>query len=260
MADRQEIDRSKDAGTPWRALAAVFVALCCASCMEPPPHLKSSAAVAKMTTEEKAEVVELALAKVEAEADPEAVQPSEIDWKTELAEMKAVLRSTDAQAEYLDRAFAEQDFELQLWMKSDKYARLLALETELRKSKDNEIQMRLKEELKPLRSELKQIVQKHRVRILTTMGEENRLKWIAHRLTERMRLLMLPLKLTDEQMAELRSRAWHLVEQTAGKPISGDIEQELFLRLERQIENEVLGPGQQRKYQNVKRENPHRAL
>lgn len=232
--------------------------------MEPPPHLKTPAAVAKMTRAEKTAVVEKALAEVKKiEADPEAVQPAEIDWRTEFLEMKAVLRPNDALSDALERAYAEQDFDVQLWMKSERYARLLAIETQIRQSidsKDEEENHHLKEEARPLRVEFRQIIAKHRARILATMGEENRLKWTAHRLTERMRNLMSPLKLTDEQVAELRSRAWHTVERSAGAPKPPQFEQEAFLQLERQMEHEVLGPGQQRKYETVKRENPNRSL
>ncbi|MGE3316061.1 MAG: hypothetical protein AB7O26_13180 [Planctomycetaceae bacterium] len=255
---------SRSSRALYGALAVALLSFTATSCIEPPPHLKTPVAVAKMTREEKKAVVAKALAEAERiEADPDAVQPSEIDWRTELAEMKAVLRPNDALSDALERAFAEHDFEVQLWMKSENYARLLAIETQLRQpitAEDKDAHKALKEEARPLRAEFRQLADKHRTRILTTMGEENRLKWTAHRLTERMRGIMSPLKLTDEQVAELRSRAWHTVERSAGAPKPPQFEREAFLQLEKQMEREVLGPGQQRKYETVKQENPNRSL
>lgn len=246
----------------WRALAVAIFSFSVAGCLEPPPHLKTPSAVAKMTREEKTAVVEKALAEAKAIelADPEATQPEEIDWKTELAEMKGVLRPSQEQADALDRAFSEQQFEIELWMKSEKYARLLALEAALREPAEPKEHERLKAEAKPLRAELKQITRKHRTQVLASLSEESRLKWMAHRLTERMRELMLPLKLTDEQIAELRSRAWHAIERSADTPKPADIEAEAFKQLERQMEKEVLGPGQQRTYETVKKDYPNRSL
>jgi chromosome segregation ATPase len=244
-----------------RCLCATALSLPAASCLEPPQKPTVKETVERMTPEEKVAVVNKALAA--SNTDPEAVQPSEIDWKLELAEMKGVLRPSDAETMGLDLAFADREAEIGQWMKSQKYAQLVALERQMHEAaaaKDLKTLDAAKAEAQPLRAELKQLVEKHRNRILEMLTENNRLKWQTHRLTERMRNLMQPLKLTDEQMTELRSRAWRSVEQFAAAKQGFDPHQEAFVNLEKEMEQEVLRRDQRRTYQTIKKDNPLRSV
>jgi len=237
------------------------VVLCAASaaCLEKPgPPAKVD--VSKMTPREKAAVVEKALAA--ATVDPEAVQPAEIDAQAELAEMKGVLRPSGDEVIDLERAFANRKREIEAWMQSEKYARLVTLEAELSKvaaANDAEAIARVKGEVQPLRDELKTLVERHRLRILDALTEDNRLKWLAHRLTERMRQLMQPLGLSTDQVTELRALAWTAIERNAATHEPPALQHEAFLQLESEMEKNVLRAGQRRSYETVKKENPLRA-
>ncbi len=246
--------------TAMHIFCAAVVSTAATSCLEPPAAPTPQAVVARMTPQEKVAVVKKALAA--SNTDPQAVQPAEIDWKLELAEMKGVLRPTDGESYALEIAFENRDQEIGRWMKSEKYARMLSLEQQLRElsaAMDQKGIDEAKKELQPLRDELKQLVEKHRVRILETLSQSSRSKWFVHRLTEQMRILMSPLKLTDEQITELRSRAWNNVEQVATSRQISDVQAAAFVQLETEMEKEVLRRDQRRTYQTVKQDNPQRS-
>jgi len=162
----------------------------------------------------------------------------------------------------LQAAFARRDEVVENWLAGEKGQRLIELEAQLFAAVEARSLAEVKRTTaaaKPLRNELRQLIQDHESAILGTLPPDKQVEWQGYEVSDQLLTLMKPLELGFEQAQAIEH---------AGAPAVGQCIQRgepnpkaaAFLEVEAWVEERVLTPEQREGYQEIKSKNKMRSL
>ena len=180
----------------------------------------------------------------------------------EYNEMAQVLRLDPAAMDRLGAAFAERDEAVERWIAGEKGQ--LLIETEARmmaavEARDLAMLKQCTATGKPLRDELRRLIEDHETAIMNTLTPEQQVHWQGYEVTRKMLELMQPLNLGFDQAQAIEGAGPAAVHQAiaAGEPTP---KAAAFLALEQWAEESVLDEAQRAAYEAIKAENKLRSL
>lgn len=181
------------------------------------------------------------------------------DWKKEFARMQAELELSDAEDGALQVAFEAREADVSAWM-AEKGPQLESLESKMKsaaRSKDLTGVRKAIAQAKPLREELRAIMNKAQEAIPAVLSDANQTAWKVVLLRDRLLELMEPLQLTAEQVQQIHTETEAVVPRAAGEV---NPEAAGFLNLEKVVESRILTPSQKTAYEPIKKKKPMRSL
>lgn len=227
----------------YRRLLLLIVAMSAISCR---PNDEAASDATESSNAAKAEI-------------PEVPKAAEIDWAAEYERMTSALELSEDEEAALRSAFQAREQAVADWMQSTG-AQLTQLEREMAAAaKDRDLRevQRTTMEARPLRDELRTLIESHQAAILAALSPANRLDWAAYELAERLLNLMEPLDLTPLQVEKIRDESRSAVQASSeeSNPSAAG-----FLKLEQTVEADVLAEDQRREFAAIKQKNPMRSL
>jgi hypothetical protein len=176
------------------------------------------------------------------------------DWKPEFARMESELELSDAESNALQAAFEAREADVSAWM-TQKGVRLRTLESTMKsaaRSKDLGGVRKAIAEAKPLREELRSVINEAQEAITTALTDANQTAWKAVLLRDRLLELMEPLQLSDEQEQLIHAEARNVVQSSVAEV---NPEAAGFIKLEKAVESSILTPAQRVDYEPIKKKN-----
>lgn len=181
------------------------------------------------------------------------------DWKTEYGEMTSVLTMTLQEQSGVQAAFRARDEVIAAWS-AEHGARLQQLESEMRtaaKESDLAKVQSLTSEAGPLRNQLRELIATGQTAAHDALSPANQINWDGYLLAQRVTEHMQPLKLSQEQLASIRTEgvaAAQAVSEEENPAAAG------YLKLEDAVEAKVLTPEQRAEFEVLKKKKPLRSL
>lgn len=156
----------------------------------------------------------------------------------------------------LEKALEDSEQAIIAWKASSNGKRLIELEKEMKvaaKRKDLGAVRNAVGEAKPLRAEYIAVIRKSKERIKSALSPEQQSKWQTSVLSGYFLELAAPLKLTDDQKAQIQDSAAKAI--ATDKPRPGQ-----FVMMEKQVESDILTKAQREAFQKIKDQNKLRSL
>jgi hypothetical protein len=185
--------------------------------------------------------------------------PPETAWAAEYEQMNAVLELSDQEKAKLKAAFEARAEAIMQWW-TEKGAKLSQFEQQMKqgaKAGDLAGLRQAKAKAEPLRNELRELLKTHESDIREVLSPKYRLKWEAHQVSERILDIMQPLKLSDQQISQVRAEALSIVRASLNEP---NPKAAAYMKLEQTIELSVLRAEQRQAFREIKKKNPLRSL
>ena len=191
--------------------------------------------------------------------DTDRPPPPETAWTAEYEQMNAVLELSDQEKAKLKAAFEARAEAITQWgtKNGEKLAQFEQQMKQAAKARDLSGLRRAKAKAEPIRDELRELLKTHESNIREVLSPKYRLKWEANQLSERILDLMQPLKLSDQQIAEVRTETLSIVRASVNEP---NPKAAAYLKLEQTVELSVLAAEQRQAFQEIKKKNPLRSL
>jgi hypothetical protein len=194
-------------------------------------------------------------------SDPVTLR-SDTDWESQHTEMVSILALNPTDAQRLRTVFQARETELGGWIRGDRGAKLVELETALRAAATNSELTETRKfiaQATPLRREFEALAEGHETNILNALTPAQQNQWQGHQLAQKLLDLMAPLNLDPTQQEQIRAAATQAIAQ-AKQQQQPNPPAAAFLELEKWAEDNILNGNQRQAYAPIKQKNALRSL
>ena len=181
---------------------------------------------------------------------------------SEYVRVAAMLELTAEEAARLKEAYDARDEELGKW-EAAHGERFKELESQIMAAAKARRLAEMRSAIaqgKPLCHELLALVAKHKYQIFTALPKDKRVEWDAHRLFGRLTKVIKPVKLSDDQVEQIRAKSLRAAASIKrptpdARPLPG-----AYLAFENAVRSEVLTAEQRQEFEIAKKQSALRSL